>query len=466
MRNRAAEPEQREDGCPVQVRATEYVRGELRDGELGQFEEHLASCPSCRELVVGLRDTVSLLAGSAPPPSEWFDVADRVLARIDERDWGCAPSRRPASSRTVLALVRGPLASIAAVLAVASLLFWAVRGGARLTDEGLATGEDTAAPTGAATLSTNEPATGGIEGALDQARDWLLSVQETDGAWDPRRWGGSEEYQIALTGLATLALAGDDGRLARDATWRAVEFLLKRQSSDGHFGERTRGSLYNHALGMLALTELAKSSESLREPVRRAARYLVAAQTAEGAWGYVSGEGTIPNDSISVWALQALVRARELDPMVDRRAVEKGFDWFERRVRLETPPTYLGYGGHVCGEGTAPLVAFAVLSRGERADIRTLHLARDRLARQREAAGGLCFYDSYFVARSLLADDHPALEESRVRALRALERSQVTTGRFSGSWEPGDRWSPVGGRLYTTALAALALEPPGAGGRG
>jgi hypothetical protein len=44
-------------------------------------------------------------------------------------------------------------------------------------------------------------------------------------------------------------------------------------------------------------------------------------------------------------------------------------------------------------------------------------------------------------------------------ALRDLLVSeQVQQGEHAGSWEPRDMWSGYGGRVYSTALAALCLE--------
>lgn len=439
------------DHCPAHDRATEFVRGELQADASRRFEAHLESCGSCRDAVARLRETISLLEESVleesgGPAIERVDVSDRVLARIDERKWRAVHDRRLTT--------RGLVGSLAAMLAVVAFLWMAGNRFFSGDDAGM-TPERTTSTIDRAMI---DPSTSSEESALDQARGWLVSAQEPDGSWEPRRWGGASEYRVALTALASLALSGDARPAAREATARAGRFLVRSQEKDGHLGAHTRSALYNHALGTLALTELAMTSESLEDSARRAAGYLVEVQTDEGAWGYVSGDRIVANDSISVWALQALVRARELDLGVDRRAIERGFDWFEGLVSREEPLTYRGHDGHRCGEASSPLVAFAVLTRGTDANTRSVHVALDRLMRQPEAAA-LCFYDSYFLARSSFAARHPALERFGARTRRVLKGSQVKTGQLSGSWEPGDRWSPVGGRLYTTALAALALKP-------
>ena len=101
------------------------------------------------------------------------------------------------------------------------------------------------------------------------------------------------------------------------------------------------------------------------------------------------------------------------------------------------------------------ITAFAVLLQG-RSGTMAAHRAVDQLLR----AGGeddFCFYDAYFVSR-LSGQGFPALRNRHVDAHRGLTETQVRSGEHRGSWEASDRWSAVGGRLYATALATLALQ--------
>ncbi len=41
---------------------------------------------------------------------------------------------------------------------------------------------------------------------------------------------------------------------------------------------------------------------------------------------------------------------------------------------------------------------------------------------------------------------------------RALAGSQVDRGSDQGSWAPSDAWASAGGRVYSTAMAALILQ--------
>jgi hypothetical protein len=41
---------------------------------------------------------------------------------------------------------------------------------------------------------------------------------------------------------------------------------------------------------------------------------------------------------------------------------------------------------------------------------------------------------------------------------RLLIATQRQTGPLAGSWDPSTQWDSYGGRVYSTALAALCLE--------
>jgi hypothetical protein len=41
---------------------------------------------------------------------------------------------------------------------------------------------------------------------------------------------------------------------------------------------------------------------------------------------------------------------------------------------------------------------------------------------------------------------------------REILEHQITSGPAAGSWDPTDRWSLIGGRIYQTALCTLSLE--------
>jgi hypothetical protein len=68
------------------------------------------------------------------------------------------------------------------------------------------------------------------------------------------------------------------------------------------------------------------------------------------------------------------------------------------------------------------------------------------------------FYGWYFTSLALFQAGGQAWERWNAGLKPLLLAAQEGTGSHAGSWPPIDRWSQFGGRLYTTATAALILE--------
>ena len=58
----------------------------------------------------------------------------------------------------------------------------------------------------------------------------------------------------------------------------------------------------------------------------------------------------------------------------------------------------------------------------------------------------------------LRESDDGMAEQQLISIRQALLSKQSQHGEDLGSWSPDDRWSAVGGRLYSTAMASLALR--------
>jgi len=74
----------RDEACvAVQGQIQAYVDGELAAVECGPIEAHCETCPACRALVEGLRQTIDLCrhAGKRPLPEA---IRDRARRRMRE----------------------------------------------------------------------------------------------------------------------------------------------------------------------------------------------------------------------------------------------------------------------------------------------------------------------------------------------------------------------------------------------
>ncbi len=368
---------------------------------------HIASCPSCRREADAACATAARLR--ATPQTEPSDgLTRRILDAL------------PAEHRRRFTLLR-PLAAAAAAVILAGGLWLA-----------------------------------NIQAPADTPRDigrWLTDAQQSDGMWRSAEAALAETnpYATALTALAALALErrGEEHRPAVD---RAVTALLAGQHPDGTFGPPGRSRAYNHGMAtaaLLAIRQLrpqAVPDTALQTAVAR----IRATQDAAGAWGYTAEDA--PNTALTVWQTDALIRARALGWGDPEGHLRKAVRW------LKTQQTGAGRFAYdrTPGSATATLDAmgYAILLEASLSADEHLALARQATQALHAAAAAdptADFYRDYFIARALdAAGDrtHAAALRSRIANLQAT----------NGAWDTNDRWTPVGGELYATALALLTVE--------
>lgn len=441
--------------CAMSANAVAFIQGELLPETAARFVRHLDECAHCRDEVRGASEVLGRLA-ALPEPSEEIDLAPRVMTAF-ARALATESARR---TRRLRAL-SGAVAAL--VLAAAALAWLRVPGRTNAPAE---PAPPPAAPAAPATVGTSA-------GATADALLWLARAQEPSGAWSASRWGGRPEYDIALTGLALLALLNDateaaptegrDAATPRAARERARAYLLSTQGSDGRFGPEFAAAPYNHSIAAVALIESFGCSpeESLRAPIDRALAYICATQSPAGGWGYLGSPGEEPNTALTCWPLQALVLARALGrPGLDD-AVRGGFAHLARVADARGRLGYRRAGDFLYGEDTlAPMGALCVLLARDASplprDVRARLLDTVMLAGVARKNGGDLYRD-FFLTAALEA--LPPGRGARVPedALRALAARQVRAGAERGSWEPRDRWGSAGGRVYVTSVAALIL---------
>ena len=245
---------------------------------------------------------------------------------------------------------------------------------------------------------------------VNLALDWFCVRQEVDGSWDPAKWGGNKHFRPALTALPLIALlegsANPEHLAAAD---RALACLRREQNRDGSFG---RGS-YNHGICTLALLCAleAKPDAALRECASAAVQLALHRQTASGGWG----DSINPEVPVTQWHREALALAVQLGWTEAAPALEKADRWLAAQPSPALPAS-----------GSA------------------------------SAEAG--YLDCYFAVVRLHRQGTPEAA-AHIQAIRQrLMASQSRTGDDSGSWEPTDQWSRAGGRIYSTALASLALH--------
>lgn len=249
------------------------------------------------------------------------------------------------------------------------------------------------------------------EGAA-RALDWLTKAQEPDGSWSATRWGGDARFEVALTALPLIALLESEHRTpARTAAVaKAVRALQQRQAANGSFGGAFFGSCYNQGIATLALLRAYEwqPDAELQRTIESACTVIAATQSPGGGWGYLGSPQAHP--AITLWNVEALDLAAKLG----FSAARENLDRAKQRLHADNNDAAL--------------------------------------------AGGVDFHSARFLAAVLARSSDSPTQENLAAIRETLLATQERDGAETGSWAPGEQWGRVGGRLYSTAVASLALR--------
>lgn len=324
------------------------------------------------------------------------------------------------------------------------------------------------------------------EEAVRKAIVWLARHQSPDGRWDVDEFmsnyadkgrragggGGRPEYDVGVTALATLVFLGSGhahlpargagGKPSEyaPAVGKAVDFLLAGQKPDGDM--RGDGQMYDHCLATMALAESFSMTGDgrLAEPIRRAVAFLVNAQTPGSAWRY---QPRVDSDtSVVGWALMALKSAEISGAAIPPKAYRGAANWLDK-VRSGRQGGLYEYQP---GQGPTPSMTaeglftqmLVGLQPGSPRNQESVEYILDHLPGTSRAEEDENLYYWYYATMALHQYGGPKWDEWNARVRRSLVQSQRKDGPFAGSWDPRNERDKRAGRVYTTALGALALE--------
>ena len=341
------------------------------------------------------------------------------------------------------------------------------------------------------------------ETAVADALEWLARHQADDGSWSDRCVGtGHPEakcekeapcsgpggpYEMALSGLAVLAFqAGGhydfNGNRYSENVRRAIDWMLGRQRPDGallgskqdrarrHFYQQF---MYEHAIATFALADACAVSQALGRPkdpryaeaLEKAVRFIEQMQHDDGGWRYTDRREQPSDTSVTGWPVLALKSAREAGESLDATRVEKTRAFFEARATGERGRTgYLNHTLHTeATTGVGMLARQFLLDQPESPYVRdaSAYLAEyaeqtwpDRRADSRRAD----YYLWYNCTLAMFQAGGEAWKRWNDVVRDTIVGLQRHEGCPRGSWDPDGRWGHEGGRIYSTALAALTLE--------
>jgi hypothetical protein len=268
-----------------------------------------------------------------------------------------------------------------------------------------------------------------------------------------------------MTGLALLAFLGSghthlEGPYQADVR-RGLEFLMQAQAPDGNLGGQAAvfEFMYCHAMAACALSEAygMTRDERLRETVRRAIGYTVAAQDPKGGgWRYRPGDSG--DTSQLGWQVMSL-KSAELAGFPMSEQTRQGIVRFLQSV---STGRHGGRASYRPGEPSTRTMSAEALVCWQFLGLGREHPAcnetGDYVLTELPGEGTFNLYYWYYATLSMyqLQDHHWERWNGAIR--KALVERQVKDGPHAGSWDTDDLWGGHGGRVYTTALATLTLE--------
>jgi hypothetical protein len=317
------------------------------------------------------------------------------------------------------------------------------------------------------------------EAAVQAALAWLAANQGPDGRWNARRHSAGQETQVlghdrggagneadtGISGLAILAFLGTgqshlEGQYS-ETIRRGLEFLLRSQKPDGNLAGNSRlfARMYCHGMAALAISEAyaMTGDERLRPHVERAMLYTTRAQNPnDGGWRYLPGDSG--DMSQFGWQLMAL-KSAELGGIVIPDATHRGMRRFLESVSTGRHRGLAAYQPH--GPPTVTMTAEALFSRlfldAQRSEA-AISEAVQLLMQETPRSGEINLYYWYYATIALFQLQGSEWETWNQHLQQRLLATQVTTGSNAGSWPTQTVWGGYGGRVYTTAMAALCLE--------
>ena len=318
------------------------------------------------------------------------------------------------------------------------------------------------------------------ERAVQSALSWLAASQSGDGRWNAARHGGGVERSLqghyrqgagaksdhGVTGLALLALLGAgnthlEGTHA-DAVSRGIRFLVERQRDNGSLAGDAEffASLYCHGMATIALAETCAMTgdTSLRRALDRAIHYTLSMQSpATGGWRYAAGDRG--DTSQLGWQVMALASSRH--------AGIEGLERAESQARVFLQSVSSGHAGGLAayraGERSSlAMTAEALVCRlflGMPPDHPAVAEAVEMLGQSLPESASPNAYTWYYATLASFHAGGPQWERWNQRlqaAILPLQRRESTD--LDGSWDPDPVWGSHGGRVYSTAMAAMTLE--------
>ena len=312
------------------------------------------------------------------------------------------------------------------------------------------------------------------EAAVALALKWLAAHQLPDGGWDlDHRKGpgvrsgrdpGDKNSRNGATALALLPFLGA-GYSHKEGTYKkevgeGLRYLVRSIKLDKSGGSLVdSGNMYAHGLASIALCEAygMTNDRGLAAPAQAVVNFIHFAQDpAGGGWRYQPRQSG--DTSVVGWQLTVLKTAQRADLNVSPNAIAGAVKFLDS-VQTNGGAAY-GYATPGSGAATSAIGLLCRQYTGWKQDHEALQKGVATIVARGPSRTDLYF--NYYASQVLLnATGGTGKDWQRWNTtLRdLLVTTQAADGADAGSWfASGGHANSAGGRLYCTAMAALALE--------
>ncbi|WP_442506321.1 prenyltransferase/squalene oxidase repeat-containing protein [Novipirellula sp. SH528] len=335
-------------------------------------------------------------------------------------------------------------------------------------------------PEGRKQLGERFGATADSEQAVENALQWLANHQRSNGSWsfnlelDPcnGRCSHSKDSpdtatpSTGATGLALLAFLGA-GYTHQSGKYEKVVrdglYYLRSAAAEAEAGvDWQQGSMYGHGIALMAVAEALYMSRNpsneqgdadLRELVSLAMTFTTYAQHRDGSWGYLPGS---PGDTTQTgWQVLSLVATRRNKIPLHYHTLPKARDF----VLSTSPDAHYAFAYKAGDKPDATNTAIGLtllMYLGKTPYEVPMDKALSAMAKRGPRLTNV--YHDYYGTLALHHSRHSGWDRWNTRVRDHLVRTQATSGHEAGSWHFSDEFGDTGGRLYTTAMAAMILE--------
>jgi len=337
------------------------------------------------------------------------------------------------------------------------------------------------------------PSPADMSKVVERALTWLQAHQDKDGRWDADLFmkhdaagsavcdgAGSAVHDIGVTGLAVMALltAGDD--YAKEVR-RAVGWLHNQQHDNGMFGLNTAHDfIYDHAIATYAMCRtmqvLDRNDALLGPMVQNAINYLESHRNPYSVWRYQPRDND--NDmSVTTWCLLAYAAAKDLGLKVNKGALQLGSTYMDQITGANGHAGYSKQGeasSRMPGQHATKfptdkgeaMTAAALLCRYElqqtpktnRVMLASAKLLHSKPPVWDQQAGSIDEYYWFFGTLALRHAGGDAWTDWASHLASLAASQQQKQGNAAGSWDPIGVWGESGGRVFSTAVFAMACH--------